>query len=266
MSIPLLEATFPGVEAKVTDPGSIQYVAHKNGDITAFARLEMMYARQALAIAKKMTGNLQTAEDIVQEAWLRVLKNETFDPTKPFGSFFMRAVVTTCLDYFRRTKNARRLERSYQSYSEDAGDTIGNIPDPDSLEAKKTGQLSLDDLLEDMQPKYSEVMRLRAQGLHDDAVAQIIGKTEETAKWRYYEGIQMARMHARMRGYHVIADPPKPVQAKSPNNPQMHRTSSYVPVPLEQKNRKRSERRFSDKNERQELLTEAELLEDPQQQ
>lgn len=77
------------------------------GDAEAFAPIVWRYLRPAHAIASRLLGNPQDAEDLVQEAFLTALANlRSFDRTRPFGPWFYRIVWTRGLNL--RKSLARR--------------------------------------------------------------------------------------------------------------------------------------------------------------
>src|SRR5436853_5567398 len=73
------------------------------GDETAFRLLSRRHLSRALALARRVTGNAADAEEIVQEALLRVWTNAPrWRPTALFKTWFYRVVVNLCLNRRRR--------------------------------------------------------------------------------------------------------------------------------------------------------------------
>lgn len=83
------------------------------GDAAAFARLVKKYNRMAGAIGFGICGDFQTAEDIVQEAFLNAYRNlkKLKDPAK-FRAWFAGIVRSRAVDFVRQRKN-------FWSYSQD---------------------------------------------------------------------------------------------------------------------------------------------------
>jgi RNA polymerase sigma-70 factor (ECF subfamily) len=74
------------------------------GDAAAFERLARRHARRALAVAQRITGNASEAEDLVQEALVRIWTNaHHFDAARGrFATWFYRILTNLCLDQLRR--------------------------------------------------------------------------------------------------------------------------------------------------------------------
>jgi RNA polymerase sigma-70 factor (ECF subfamily) len=73
------------------------------GDEPAFHLLVRRHAARAIGLARRVTGNDADAEEIVQEAWLRVWRNAPrWRPTAAFRTWFYRVLVNLCLNRRRR--------------------------------------------------------------------------------------------------------------------------------------------------------------------
>lgn len=77
----------------------------RQGNIDAFEELIRDYKKSAYNIALKFLRNVQDAEDVSQEALIKVFKNiKNFNMKSTFKVWMYRIVVNTCLD-FKRKKN-----------------------------------------------------------------------------------------------------------------------------------------------------------------
>jgi len=73
------------------------------GDEAAFRALSHRYAAHAIALARRITGNDADAEEVVQEALLRVWVNAPrWRPLAAFRTWFYRVVLNLCLSRRRR--------------------------------------------------------------------------------------------------------------------------------------------------------------------
>jgi RNA polymerase sigma-70 factor, ECF subfamily len=73
------------------------------GDQIAFGILSQRHVPRAVALARRITGSNSDAEDIVQEAMLRVwTQAPRWQPLAAFRTWFTRIVVNLCLDRKRR--------------------------------------------------------------------------------------------------------------------------------------------------------------------
>jgi RNA polymerase sigma-70 factor, ECF subfamily len=84
-----------------SDKTLMQMVAQ--GDLTAFERLVLRHQELAWRTAYRMLGCHQTAEDVAQEAFLRILEAaDRYRPTAAFRTYLYRIVVRLCLDHLRK--------------------------------------------------------------------------------------------------------------------------------------------------------------------
>ena len=73
------------------------------GDAPAFRMLAQRHAGRALSLARRMLGNEALAEEIVQDALLRVWTNAPrWRPEAAFRTWLYRVVVNLCLNAKRR--------------------------------------------------------------------------------------------------------------------------------------------------------------------
>jgi RNA polymerase sigma-70 factor (ECF subfamily) len=80
------------------------------GDQQAFRYLVEKHQGRALATAFNMVKTKETAEDIVQESFVKAYKNlNTFRGEAKFSTWFLRIVVNESIRYLER----RKLENSY---------------------------------------------------------------------------------------------------------------------------------------------------------
>ena len=85
------------------------------GDERAFRTLAERHAGAALRLARRILGNEAMAEDVVQEALLRVWINAPrWRPEAAFRTWLYRIVVNLCLNAKRRTPELS-LEAAAQS-------------------------------------------------------------------------------------------------------------------------------------------------------
>ncbi len=74
-------------------------------DQTALGTLVQRHQRRVLEVAYRMTGDHALAQDIGQEAFLRVWRSaKRYKPTAQFTTWLYRIIVNLCLDEFKRRK------------------------------------------------------------------------------------------------------------------------------------------------------------------
>jgi RNA polymerase sigma factor (sigma-70 family) len=76
-----------------------------SGDVDAFEELIKDYKKMAYNIALRVLRNKEDAEDVSQEALIKVFRNiSSFNMKSSFKVWMYRIVMNTCLD-FKRKKN-----------------------------------------------------------------------------------------------------------------------------------------------------------------
>jgi RNA polymerase sigma-70 factor (ECF subfamily) len=91
------------------------------GDMGAFGELVRTYQTYAYQLAVRMLCSDAEAEDVVQEAFVRVWRSiHRYDPNVRFTTWLYRIVTNLCLDQMR-AKKRRGFTRSLPESGEDAG-------------------------------------------------------------------------------------------------------------------------------------------------
>jgi len=74
----------------------------RRGESTAYEGLLKLYGDRSLRIALKYAGNLDDAQDIVQQTMVKVWqKIESFKDDSPFSNWYFTILVNTCRDWRR---------------------------------------------------------------------------------------------------------------------------------------------------------------------
>jgi len=75
------------------------------GDLDAFDKIVLRHQRLAWGIAYRFLGDQHEAEDIAQEAFLRILDAAgRYRPTAAFTTYLSRIVTRLCLDHARKNR------------------------------------------------------------------------------------------------------------------------------------------------------------------
>jgi RNA polymerase sigma-70 factor (ECF subfamily) len=155
------------------------------------------------AVAYRMLGRLDEADDAVQESWLRLSRSETSEIAN-LGGWLSTVVARICLDMLR-ARNARREESLEASASESGTQSSGGIdPEQEALLADSVG-LALLVVLDTLSPAE----RL-AFVLHDifampfEESARVVDREVPATR-------QLAsRARRRVRGGAMVKDPDLP--------------------------------------------------------
>ena len=142
-------------------------MAVSRGDLHAFGQLVLRHQATAWNAAYRFFGQRATAEDIAQEAFLRILDAAPrYRPSAGFKTYLLHVVTHLCLDH------ARRKQPVYQPTQPDAP---ADLPSP------------ADRLIAD---EREQAVRAALRGLPDaQRMAAIL---------RYYEGLSCRQIAAAM--------------------------------------------------------------------
>ncbi len=80
-------------------------LAAGEGDLLSFEELVLRYQAEAWRVAYRFTGDGAEAEDLAQDAFLKILDAAPrYQPTASFRTYFYRVLSRLCLDYRRKKR------------------------------------------------------------------------------------------------------------------------------------------------------------------
>jgi RNA polymerase sigma-70 factor (ECF subfamily) len=149
----------------------------RDGDPEAFGELVRRYERRAFAVAYRLTGQRQDAEDLVQDAFIAALdKLDSFDEGRPFGAWFFRILMNRGTSLFRGRK-----VRATEEIPETIGDTAAS---PDRLaEQAETGERVRAAMAELSDRQRLVVQLYELDGFTTGEVADMLEIAEPTVRW-----------------------------------------------------------------------------------
>jgi RNA polymerase sigma-70 factor (ECF subfamily) len=159
------------------------------GDELAFEKLVRAHERRAWRVARNLVPSDEDARDLVQESFLRVFRSlERFDFQHAFSTWLYRIVTNLAIDLLRK----RRPTFSTAGVDEDEADL--DLPDRDApppsaeLERAETAD-EVRACLETLAPHFQSALVLRElEGLACNEIAEIVGATHVTVRWRLHRG------------------------------------------------------------------------------
>lgn len=159
-----------------------------SGDVDAFEELIKGYKKMAYNIALRVLRNKEDAEDISQEALIKVFKNiGSFNMKSSFKVWLYRIVMNTCLD-FKRKKNIITYSID-KPLDNDENEIMQEIPDntynPDIVIQNELESQMLYDSIDSLDDDFRTVIVLRdMQGLSYKDIASVLSCNEGTVKSR----------------------------------------------------------------------------------
>jgi RNA polymerase sigma-70 factor, ECF subfamily len=157
------------------------------GDEAAFDELVRQHIRPAFAVALRVLGHRQDAEDLVQESFLAALRGLAgFDAARPFGPWLRRIVVN-------RGLNLRRA-RALRETAELPAHVESGAPSP--LETAERTEMR-DDILRALdgipEPRRRILMLFEIDGCTSREIGTLLGMPEATVRWH----VRQARLIMR---------------------------------------------------------------------
>ena len=175
--------------------------AAQEGDQDAFGQLVRAYDQSVLRLAMNLLRSPEDAQDVYQEAFLRVYRNlNHFRFDCSFHTWLYRIVTNLCLDQMRKRK-VRKEESSEMEGSDGPVDRMDRFqesrPEGDPQRSMFTGQLRqrIEEALHQLTARERMVFELRHyQGLKLRNIGEILGTSEEAAKNCLFRATQKMRV------------------------------------------------------------------------
>ena len=169
----------------------------KTGDINAFSELIHLYKDKIFNLAYRLLGNVQEAEDISQETFLRVYTNlDKYDENYKFSPLIFRIATNLCIDRIRKKRADFSLDQSWDT--EDGIDYHSIIPSyeksPEDEVISMEQHNQIQQAILGLPPKYRIIMTLRyIQDLSIQEISNIVNLSLATVKTRLHRGREYLR-------------------------------------------------------------------------
>lgn len=153
----------------------------QRGDVAAFDVIVRRYLRRAFAIAYRVLGHREDAEDLVQDAFLTALERiASFDLSRPFGPWFFRIVVNRGLNA-RKARAIRRTEAM-------AADTLeAGEPSPAGMYERTEIRERFQAALEGLSQRQRMIIELSdIDGMSGVEIAAMLGVSQGTVRWHLH--------------------------------------------------------------------------------
>jgi len=156
------------------DEDAALMVRVSHGDQKAFAILVERYRQRALNFAYRFLGDRQAAEDIAQEAFVRVYQSRhRYRPQAAFSTWFHRILSNLCLNEIRRRERQDRALRS-----ETASPTVSDQTafSPEASYGQQELSVAVRQALAQLPDRQRlAVLLQRFEGLDYTEIAQVMG-------------------------------------------------------------------------------------------
>ncbi len=144
------------------------------GDRQAYGELVERYQRLAWHIAYRLVKNMEDAEEIAQEAFLKIFRNaKNYRPTAKFNTYLTRVVTRLCYDHW---KKHRPLSYDPQEQNFVQNDQLTAVEGLEKQEVKSTVREAIDQL------PHREKVAIILQHYEDFSYREIAQTLEITEK------------------------------------------------------------------------------------
>ena len=155
----------------------------KKGNTVAQYQLYQRYVKAMFNIAVRMTGDKETAEDVLQDAFvkafseIRNLKNE-----EAFGGWLKRIVMNRCIDVMRKEKYIFQNMETLSEHHYEIAEKIDELVDPELVHR----------LIKELPEGARQILVMRAlEGYKHAEIGEQLGISESTAKTQFFRAKQL---------------------------------------------------------------------------
>lgn len=166
------------MESPQPDPDAERMLAFRAGDAEAFDQLFERWAAPLLRYLERMVGDVGTAEELVQESFLRVHgARDRYEPRARFSTFLYRIATNLALNELKRPR--RRAPHA-------PADVVllrSSEPGPDQRLAARRSHAELAAALDGLPERQRIALWLTAaEGCSQREVAEVLETSEQSVK------------------------------------------------------------------------------------
>ena len=155
----------------------------KQGDAKAQYKLYKLYSKVMYNIAVRMTGDQSTAEDIIQDSFIKAFSEiDKLQNEKAFGGWLKRIVINRCIDIIRKK---RVVFTDMENISVKHLELVDNVDDAVNPEIVHR-------FIKQLPEGARQILVMRAlEGYKHAEVAEKFGISESTAKTQFFRAKQL---------------------------------------------------------------------------
>jgi RNA polymerase sigma-70 factor (ECF subfamily) len=174
-----------------TDESDADLVARvQRGDRQAFDSLARRYAKRAFSVANRLLQNTADAEDTVQDSFIAAVNAiDSFDPSRPFGPWFMRIVVNKALTAIRsRAAESKHLRSSELAENDAVAASSESLRERAEIRDRFRAALQL------LPPRHQVIVQLAdVEGFTSAEIAGQLAIPSGTVRWLLHQARETLR-------------------------------------------------------------------------
>jgi RNA polymerase sigma-70 factor (ECF subfamily) len=173
------------------------------GDEQAYREIVEKYQRQVFSIAVRMLRSAEDAEDLTQEAFIRMFKAiDRYDPNRPFAAWLMTIASRLCIDHIRRKRlKTISIFRQEPGSSEERQIELEDPGlRPEEVTSHREEEKRAQSLIDSLPPHYRIVVILRHQeDLSYEEIAEALELPLGTVKARIHRARALLKLRLETR-------------------------------------------------------------------
>lgn len=197
-------------------------LAYKSGDARAFATLVQRHRQAVFNFIFRYVGHRQRAEDVLQETWLKVVRNSSeYQPKARFTTWVFTVARNLCVDHARK-ETYRKVSSLDAPVGDEGSRALGELVADESAQAPDRAADNvrarpiIERALAALPHEQREVFLLREyQGMAFKEIAEMTGVNENTVKSRMRYALEGLRKRLNEAGIEtdVVASTERTVAA-----------------------------------------------------
>ena len=157
------------------------------------ARLAVLFERHHRALFRyfvSMNGNRETAEDLVQDVFFRMLRYRTsYDPAQSFTAWMYQIARNAGVDQARKRRGTEVVD--IDTFAERRAELVSASPGPEESVSRGQDLALLRRAMGQLPEDKREILVLsRFQGMKHEDIAEVLGCEVGTVKVRVYRAIR----------------------------------------------------------------------------
>ena len=147
----------------------------RDGDLDAFEQIVLRHQAEAWRVAYRFTCDAAEAEDLAQEAFLRILDAAPrYKPTATFRTYLYRVLTRLCLDHRRKKR---------PTLAEPFPETTDDAPPPSQQASQAERDALIQAALDALPADYRMALVLRySEGLSGAEMAEAMGRSAKSVE------------------------------------------------------------------------------------
>jgi RNA polymerase sigma-70 factor (ECF subfamily) len=178
------------------------------GDVDAFEKIVDRHKNRLFNFVCRFVGDRETAEDIVQETFLRAFRRRReYRAIANFSTWLFTIAGNLAKSELRRRKRWRFLSLNWDEETETGIDIPDESQRPDTVTETSLADHQIQEAIESLPANYRKVVLLRdVEGLSYQEIAEIVGRPVGTVKSRVNRARLRLQRRLRMEGRDVGLD------------------------------------------------------------